>query len=373
MSFTQYTPFVIDNAKLGRSSPTSFVAIIKGNDPRFMDVAHGGRVAAPYDLRPFSDIGVTPLVYKLMKYNGAAGTFEMRVACAPSPTAPTPINVFYGDPSLTVDGSGLPWNDGHRRFVSPLGDGTTLDLNDYSGNGFNLANAGWSTPVTAVAGPVTGAANVGRNNEYVGRMLESPSLGAMSTQTLAAWVKVLSVGGNASGYANLFTTGYVATPPNAQTTWPHDVVCAVLKDDGTLYGCIMDSGSGPTYAGGSALSVGTWYRVVVAWDGTHINLYLNGAPAGSVAHSPVSMNPPVFSVSGQMQPGAAFSDVVIAEPEVTDLVWSADQVTADFNSQSDPATFAVMGSEVDLGDGGDIGDIGPSVALINWWRDLYDI
>jgi hypothetical protein len=92
----------------------------------------------------------------------------------------------------------------------------------------------------------------------------------------------------------------------------------------------------------SALSDG-WHRIIATWDGTQLNLYVDGIPGTPVNYAVVPASSSKSFVIGGYS-NVAINDlldeaIVLARP------WSAQEVTTDYANQNDPGAFWTTGPE----------------------------
>jgi hypothetical protein len=338
---THYTAFQIAEDQVP-TPQTGFAAVINPTDIRFRSPANGGNVFHPNGIRPYLDPGLTqPITYKLVpgSYSATLGTFEMWLGIRASEGLP--VYFAYGDPALTADGSGNPF-DSSVKIHSAFPDGTTLDVTDLTGQN---NGTGINSP-TATTGKIGGAVQTdggafGGAHQYV-------DYGAVYTGTLTKlswcmWAR-RSLSLNFQHFLDIKNNLLTFQINSGE---PTDIACffSVPAD-------FVRTTTTPN-------AQNTTYFLYVVYDGTQgtdaarLKFYVDGvsqATTGVVPTSITAADTEHILLSG--------STVVSSDPYfggwqdefefAPAVARSQDWVTTAYNNQNAPNTFWIMGPEVPL-------------------------
>lgn len=326
-----YRTMVIRHSKVP-SAQTDFPVLVNVTHATLKTVANGGTVQRSdgFDIGFYSDFGLTTkLKWEMESYNPATGAVVAHVKIpVVSSLVDTEFYMGYGDTAITTDQSD-PVNVWTNNFVAVyhLGNGTTLSGADSLGaNNGTLVN----TP-TAAAGQIDGCGSfAAASNQYVnlGTGIQPAAI------TQSAWIKA--------------------------TSYPGGINSVIVRNDSVyITGLWINSGKlSPYYStstipvgssGSHTLSTGTWYHVVVTYDNVSgMANYVNAASDYTAAAAGF-LQPHATTVYIARDPINTFQwDGQIDEVRVASVARSADWVTAEYNNQSDPGTFVIMGSAVEI-------------------------
>lgn len=344
MAYTYYTAFTVDHTQVPNTDQTNFpVGIIDNSGlARLKTTGNGGHVsnANGYDIRPFSDSGLTTaLTYELVFYDAATGKIEMWVKIPTlSHTSDTIIYLGYGNSSITTDGSSNTTWDSNYLGVYHLSNGTTLSGADSSQSGRTgtLVN----TP-TATAGQIDGAGNfVFASSQYI-------DLGtgyAPTALTMSAWAK-------ANSYTNN-NINAILVRNNNSTSWAYVSTRTISGTTKVLYELKGNTDLQPTSTP-TTLTTGVWYYFTVTYDSSGGLIgYINGAVEGThTANGALATTSASTMISRDNVPGGLYWDGIIDECRMSDAVRSADWITTEYNNQVAPGTFYAVGTEQAVGGG----------------------
>jgi YD repeat-containing protein len=333
---------VIDHTKVPNTDQSNFPVLISGAYSYLATVANGGRVqnANGYDIILTSDVaGSTKLDHEIESYNAATGAiaFWVRIP-ALSHTTDTVIYLQYGNSAVTTSQENKTgvW-DSNYKGVWHLGNGTSLSLFDSTSNANNASNSG----ATATAGQIGEAAQFNGSNQSI-------SIGALGTEshtsmlTMSAWAKTNST----SGFLEIFSQKGTGTAfvPNIFTNGPKFVAEA-----------FQTGGGGDDATDAASFNTGQWYYVLGTFDGSNVNLYVNGVKKATAAYTSnannASANSNGWTLGNYTENGAGFNwwNGSIDEARLSSVVRSADWIAAEYNNQSSPATFYSVGLENTVG------------------------
>jgi hypothetical protein len=299
-------------------------------------VANGGHVVDANHRRFASDSAGTSLYkYDIVTPTAttdSTGLIEGWVLVpSGSSSVDTVLYLAYNDNGVTTyqgDRAGM-W--ARKSFVNHGSDGTTVSLTDVTGN-IGLGN---QNGVTAVTGKLAGA------NHFV--RASSQAL-VVSTGSAPTTTNVFTI----SGWIKLSTTGaYAAIVGKARQLTNYNADYMIDVSDTNHVRCFFTQGADnfKLVAGSSSLSSGTWYYVVGTYDGSNLNVYLNGvvdatplAITGNVDTSGTGFGIGRFGAVNQN-----FMDGDIDETH-TDMSHadSADRILAQYRNQDAPGTYITV-------------------------------
>lgn len=340
MSFSYYTPFVVDHTKCGSSNSTNFPVPIRVlNDARFKSVANGGHVqsSSGFDIRPFSDVGLSSaMTFELVpgSYDAVNGSFVMFVLM---PTldvaADMTIYLGYGDATVVTDGSSSStWNSGFKG-VWHFPNGTTLTALDSTSN----ANNGTINSATAAAGSFDGGASFNGTTADV-----TVGTGAsLNITTLPITVETFFKK-NANGTIGpLFAKriggggGYVVAVRNAGV----DLYLTKASVVDIVFPSVIPNNTNFHYAG--IVSDSTSARA-------HVNPTTNSPTNTQANTANIATNGNTARVGYDQENTDRWTGIV-DELRISNVVRSGDWMLATYNGLSSPTTFSVIGSEVATG------------------------
>jgi concanavalin A-like lectin/glucanase superfamily protein len=358
MSFSYYSPIPVDHTKVP-STQTNFTVLIKVTDARFKVTGSGGHVqnSSGFDIRPYSDTGLTSaLTYELENYVSTTGEIEMWVKIASlSSTVDTPIYLAYGDAALNTDGSSTGAWDSSFVVVYHLKEATGSNPADSTANALAL---------TQTASPVQGAGQID---------------GSLAFNGTTQWLTRTNPALLNFDVANAFSASFWAKP-NAFTGTREFLVCKILgtspfngwcfsmdgygntNTTGILGIDLVSSTSGSLLVNTSAatnMHDGNWHLYHYTYDGSN-------TPAGCAIYED-GVSKALFTttntLTGSITSTANFkisgnnANVVpyggsLDEIRVSSVVRTQNWITTEWNNQSSPGTFSILGSETATASGG---------------------
>lgn len=253
MSFNYKSPLTIDHTKVADNF-TDFVVLINLTDNRLKVVGSGGHVQNPngYDIRPYADIsGATPLTYELDTYVSTTGALAMWVKI-PSLSSSTDLTfyLFYGDGSLSTNGSSSGTWDSNYQGVYHMGTPSSLSLVDSTGH-----SNGSSSGPTASTGLIGGAISLANNHAT---LKSDKILAGQSAWMVSLWLKTTqaSAGGTpphpyserngANQYIQMVAllsggsyTDHIYYTHRSEDNNYFDTIPPVTVNDGTWHYCVI--------------------------------------------------------------------------------------------------------------------------------------
>ena len=322
----------------GTEDESNFVVPVSGSDTSLKVIGSGGQIhntttvlgeTVPEDLIFTTDAtcasiaGVNGWAFKV--YSGTGGTFKAYVGVgALSHTANTVLYACYGQASVnTWQGGvqGAAFNSAAAYY--PFGNGTTLNMNDFSANA-NNQSAPWG-PVTAITGSFDGALQATTYALGDGSPTGLPLGAGNSTTCIVAYNSAIFSWGSYFAGVNF---GPYQTTNQLTLNWG-----VSSGNNGGAWG-INAVGSVPS---------NTWVPVCVTIaSGTTVNFYINGAPD--------SGNPQTISAltitNTEINAGMDAQNYKYATQSSDNLIYgsvkSAGWIATWSNSMSQNGTFAAV-------------------------------
>jgi hypothetical protein len=323
-------PIIIDRTRVaGGTALAGFPLLISLTDA---DLAARAQPDGD-DLLVTAADGVTRLDHELELYVAATGRLAAWVRLPTlSPTADTRIYLYYDNPAAAPQQNRTAVWGADFHAVWHLGEASG-ERQDSTGAGNHLTPS--SSGVGQTAGTIGNAADFESSMpQYLSRAHSNLSADfpgrASGAYTLSAWVRFESMPAN----------------------FDHNLV--VKGDD--LYYLYQSSSSGRFrgYFGGAHPStanvwngVGTWYFVAAVYDGTAVQLHVNGLADGApAALAAGTMNADALFVGTRSDTSTIRSlDGALDEVRFARAARSADWLLTEYRNQSSPATFYMLGAE----------------------------
>src|SRR5882724_4516578 len=262
----------IDHTKVPNSDQTNFPILVSGTYSYLATVANGGNVTSAngYDIVFTSDAaGTTALAYERESYSSTTGAvlFWVKVPTL-SHTSDAVIYMFYGNGAVTADQSNKTgtW-DSNFAGVWHLPNGSTLAASDSTSNG----NNGTITGATAVSGKFNGGANFSGSSQYIDAGNGTSVQITGSSMTVEAWLNTsLS---NPNQYKRIIAKEMAGN----SDPWITYCLCRIQGTNQLNFGVSHGTaGSNVGVTSVSSITMGAWTHVVGAYDGAHLQIYLNG-------------------------------------------------------------------------------------------------
>ncbi len=274
----------------------------------------------------FSDINYNKLDFNLESYNSATGDL---LAWVRIPTISaginTPIRMFYGNPQVTSDQSSPgTWEHGYSG-VWHLG----TSFLDATSNGNDGTNGGTSDITT---GKIAG----GKNFDATGKKYISVGTSNMSAASgsVEAWANTNSPAGP-TGESYIF--GHT-TPPYTPTY--HDRIQLYLKQNTNH----LALGLGDTHdinANITPFTNGTWYHVVLNWDGLNYAVFVDGVSMATGTYTGLNSINTLADIgnTGNTSERAEGWNGFIDEVRVSSVVRTAGWIQTEYVNQTNPVGF----------------------------------
>jgi len=324
MAFTKKFSVTIDESKCGTADSSNYPVLLSATMGQWATIANGGVLTSSsgYDLRPFSDSGLTTaLTFQLLYYNATTGQVVMRIQMNVSSSVNTVYYMGAGNAALTTDGSSTSVWDSNFYVCYDLGDGTTLNLNDLTVNAKNLTNSG----LTAGTGIVRGGAH-GSGSTYA-RVSVPGYTGAIS---LSCWFKRTATGSTANV---LSWTASTVTPDRGCFIQVLPGTVRIVSGDGTTFQAITISNDDTN-----------WHYIAGTFSGTTSTLVFDGALTTGSANTTFGANLDSINLAASYSSSGASTQFAgdVDEPKISKVVRGSSWFVTTYNNELNPATFQTV-------------------------------
>jgi hypothetical protein len=335
INISALTPF--DRTGWNISMPITFMNDARlnthGNFPALV-VLDPGKVnysqfqANAQDLR-FADTNGIELAYEVELWNTTSNSYVW--VKIPWLTAGGKITAYWGNASASMPAyrtNGLVWDLGYKA-VWHLGEAGNTTAGGYKDSSANV-NHGTGVAMTAgtdVASMISTGQNLNGTSQEI-QAADSTSLRPANLM-LSAWIKPTAIGGT---YYQLLNKQR-AVDSAGYGLW--------INGTGRIYSEIY-LGALTSLTGTTALTAGNWYHVVLAYDGSNMRIYLNGAQENSVANTAA-----IGHGAYPLRMGATFNNNfngIMDEVRVSGVGRSANWIWAEYMNIASNSSFQVFGT-----------------------------
>ncbi|MHA2274312.1 MAG: DUF2341 domain-containing protein [Candidatus Kariarchaeaceae archaeon] len=329
----------IDNTKVsGSSDLTNFPILINLYDTDLHD-----DVQSDGDDIIFVDAIGTKLDHEIelfnQTYNGTHAHLISWVRIPSlSPTINTNITMYYGNSTMSKQESSQGvWETGYVGVwhLNDLSTSTILD-STLNNNGTKGAS---NQPLEVVA-------KIGQGQSFT-PLTEYIQVGtagfSTSSGTIELWAQAFSFSGVEANYLFGHTT---------QPTWNDRIQIYTDDVNGNLDLGLGDSHT--THTNIQDLATDTWYHVVLTWDGTNYEIFVDGVSKANGTYTGFSSS---YSSVDIGNTGSSFDRVeswngIIDEVRVSNITRSSDWFLTQYNNQFNPSNFYSIGPEMSISGGG---------------------
>ena len=283
------------------------------------------------DIRVYKEDGTTQLAREVVSCDTGAKTGEMHLN-------------YDGTLSSSSDITIQVWANGSSS--EPASDSTYGSENvwsDYEGV-YHLENANDSTSNGSdgtVHGATSGATGqVGDCYDFDGSndSIELPNRASLGNSfTMSAWINTTSP----SAYQKIIHYRPTTSTDNDALrfqTINGNFQALVIDDSGS------GSGGYKSYSSNTALSANTWYFFNIVWDGTNLDIFLNGStdtPYDKHVDNSITIgtSTQIRAIGSHMDLADDFYDGKIDTVRLRKNALSATWISTEYNNQSSPSTF----------------------------------
>jgi hypothetical protein len=307
-----------------------FPILINITDPDLLDKAR----LDGYDIVFTQSNGRTRLDHEVESYNSSTGELFAWVRIPVlSSTADTVIYMYYGNPEIvsSMENPNGVW-DSNYIMVQHLNENPTesapqfIDSTFYNNNGTGYG----MTSADLVSGKIDGALELDEFNDYI-EVPHSQSLNITDYITLESWVKTPS-----NGFWDIIISKGNWNDSYGYYVFTDNVIWYTLND--------TDINTGENFGNN------TWAHLVFTYNGSYVNIYLNGSLVYSVPRTgPINTtDKPLYIGRTEV---ADYYNGTIDEVRISNVARSAAWITTEFNNQNSSDTFYTLGNEEVIGTG----------------------
>jgi type II secretory pathway pseudopilin PulG len=298
-----------------------------------------------------------PLNFETERYSSSTGAINDWVNVH-SLSAGSVIYACYGNSLMTTDQShpALTWNSNYGA-VYHYPSGSSFNANDSTANANNPSSVG---SVVSGSGQIDGGASNAASS-YI-TIPHSNSINP-SSLTFSMWTNI-----------NSSEAGQEAIPAGiSQQSYAYYASYILEKGPGDLMDfSITGSSNNPVEVfSSSTVAFGTWQNWVGTYDGSHLDLYLNGVLQNSTSTNiSIWYNNQSLGFGDYGSTGYAPINMLFDETRVSDVALSPSWILTEYNNQSSPSSFYTFGSE-QMNGGGSTATIPATYHRYFYLSDVY--
>jgi alpha-mannosidase len=320
---------VVSDAKATESGDSgSFTIIRTGSTQTPLDVTYslGGTATPGTDYQALSGlatipVGATSTVINVIPVNDAVTEPDETVTVTLTPQPNYLVGLWSSATASIINSAGGSPAGPSTSVLYPFNEGSGTVTVDASGNGSTgtLTNgAAWTT-----AGKYSNALNFDGIDDYV-VVSNGAGLDLGSTGTIEAWVKLNAI----NRWNSVIAKG------GTNNDWAHNYALEV--NNANRFVCILGNGSAFITALSTTLATtGQFYHVACVWNGTTLQVYVNGSSQASTAQNitPAAVPAPLYI--GQFGGNTDRLSGTIDEVRIYSKALSSAEITSDMNTAID--------------------------------------
>lgn len=340
-SFQYSRTVTIQAAQVVNADQSNFPVYLVFTDPGLKSAANGGHVQSSTgaDISFFADSRLTQLLpFEVVSYNPSTGALTAVVLCATlHHSQNTLFYLAYGMTGVTSSSANPTAVWSGYSGVYHLEDNAANTTIYNSASGENQASNGASVNNTSGM-TTTGELGSGLSLNGSTDKLDFGSysvLNGTTALTYSGWVKFRSL----SDYAELLEK-FDSTGNNGAGI---SLSGRYTTSNGDWLTAVRTSNSTADTTNSFGIQTNAWYSFTYVYSAGTPTLYINGSQVSLVHYGPADATT-VPTVSVDLSGGAALS-ATLDELRVSARVFNANWVATEYNNQSNPAGFAILGTE----------------------------
>jgi Tfp pilus assembly protein PilX len=284
--------------------------------------------------------GTTKLSHEIEAFTKATGRLVAWVKVPSlSSTQSTVLYLYYGNAAASNQQNATAVWDANYQAVWHLKEnpaGTAPQMKDSTSNARHGTTVGSMPSGAQIAGQINGALDFDNTDD---RVDTSNFLSSGVTQlTAEAWVYKKDTTGDDRVVAKTDTTSLTAT-----------YIFSLAVAGSTITARLATAGGSATsHNGTQAVAVNTWTHLAFTWDGSNIRIYRNGQLAGGPFAKTGTMNASsriIVIANNDDIPNNRYWNGTLDEVRLSTVARSAQWLQTQYNNQSSPSTFSVLGAE----------------------------
>jgi alpha-mannosidase len=261
--------------------------------------------------------GAASTVINLIPINDAAAEPEETVTVTLTPQADYQVGLWSSATASIINSAGGGGGGQGTIVLYPFSEGSGTVTVDTSGGGSgNLANgAAWTS-----AGKYGNAIAFDGVDDYVA-VSSGTGLDLGATGTIEAWVKVSAI--------NRWNS--VVARGGSNHNWSHNYALEI--NNANRFVCILGNGSAAISAlSTTSVATGQFYHVACVWNGTTLQIYVNGSSQASTTQTivPAAVSAPLYI--GQFGGNVDRLSGVIDEVRIYSRALTSTEIASDMNT-----------------------------------------
>jgi hypothetical protein len=333
----------IDHTKLGSSCSSdlsSFPVLINiTSDNDLRTTAYGGYVknSNGYDIIFRASDGTTQLDHEVESYTPSTGAL---VAWVRIPTlyysSDTVIYLYYSNSSIGSSQENITgvWDTNYKAVWHFSGSGSSYLLDSTSNN-----NDGTDHSTTSTTGKIANARTYNGSSRYIDMGSGSTIKITGKALTVEAWI-------NASAWGTNVYDNTIA----GNEEWPSNMNGYVLRggEGGDLS---FNVGVGTAWyearTTNNPMSAGTWYHVVGRYDGSNVEVFINGTSRDTTpCTSNITSSATNLDIGRETYDGGRWFNGNIDEVRISNYARPPCWIQTEYNNQNSPSTFYSISSQL---------------------------
>ncbi|HEX3030996.1 MAG TPA: DUF2341 domain-containing protein, partial [Bacillota bacterium] len=329
-----YKKITIDHTKVSNTDQTNFPVLIS-----LTGLSHINTDGS--DVRFTAGDGVTELPREIDSYSGGSLTAWVKVPSL-SATVDTVVYMYYGDPSLTEPeansayGKNSVW-DSNFKVVYHMNNASAATVSDSTANG--------QTGLKAVGGSteISGAIGKAQSFDGIDDVISMPQKSLTGPTTFQGIIKR-----NVTGTRQHILSNNLPGVGTNQRLF--------INGDNARYD--MFNGA-PTQTqnlvvGTTVLGTTDYYYMTGVYDGSSVNIYVNGQlETSKTVYAPPDNIDSNYFIGAYQTGSGTYGEFVngnIDEVRMSDTARSADWIRTEYTNQSNPGAFYAVGTETAVSD-----------------------
>ncbi|HEX3032206.1 MAG TPA: DUF2341 domain-containing protein, partial [Bacillota bacterium] len=291
------------------------------------------------DVRFTASDGTTELAREIESYSNGNLLAWVKVPTL-SATVDTVVYMYYDDPTLTEPAANSPYGrnsvwDSNYKAVYHMSDATASTISDSTSNGQTGTKSGGTGPTE-----LSGAIGKVQGFDGVDDMISIPQRSLTGPTTFQGIIKR-----NVTGTRQHLLSNNLSGVGTNQRLF--------INGENARYD-IFNSGAQKLVVGTTVMGTTDYYFMTGSYDGSGVNIYVNGQLEKTLAVSAPPDNIDNNYFIGAYQNGVGtygeFVNANIDEVRISDSARTANWIRTEYTNQSNPSGFAVAGSETVLPD-----------------------
>ena len=331
-------PIFIDCTEVsGSSDLTDFPVLISTTDNNLQDTSNGGHVGQSDgdDILFTEEDGTTKLNHEIEAYDNTTGELVAWVQVGTlSATAETVLYMYYGNASAANQQNVTATWDSDYLLVAHLNETTTgaTDFMDSTGNNHDstAVTFGGGGSDAGATGQIAGGVQFDGTDDVINFGNDTHQIEGAGSRTICAWA-----------LAESFDNGGIFQAGPAGTTGAGFSLRTLTTSEAWR----AQFWGGPDFDTTLSGSANNWRYYCLAYDGSTITLYYDGAFDSSAVESLNTGDDDVRIGVWRTD----FFDGYMDEFRISDVERSSDWIQTEFNTMSDPSSFFFCGDEESRG------------------------